>query len=133
MSPIQIARFTVGFSWLYHGIFPKLLHISPLEKTMTASLGFSDEISYFITKSAGVAELCFGLIFIIFYKQRNVVLLNIWALIGLLLFVAAFQPYLLVEAFNPVTTNLPLIGLSFILLARKTTKTELHNGNADSN
>jgi hypothetical protein len=63
VSSEQIARFIVGFSWLYHGIFPKLIHIAPLEKAMTASLGFSEEISYLITKFAGVGELIFGLIF----------------------------------------------------------------------
>ncbi|UJF21658.1 DoxX-like family protein [Shewanella sp. OMA3-2] len=117
MSSDQIARYIIGFSWLYHGIFPKLLQIAPLEKAMTASLGFSDETSYFITKSAGVGELIFGLIFILFYKNRIVILLNITGLTGLLLFVAILQPQLLIGAFNPVTTNIPLIGLSFILLA----------------
>ncbi|KPH65624.1 hypothetical protein AMS58_05025 [Pseudoalteromonas porphyrae] len=119
MSLTQIARFIIGFSWLYHGLFPKLLHIDPIEKMMTASLGFSDEISYLITKAAGVGELVFGLIFILFYKNRTVVWLNIVGLIGLLFFVIVLQPQLLVGAFNPVTTNIPLIGLSFILLESK--------------
>lgn len=119
MSITQIARFIIGFSWLYHGLFPKLLHIDPVEKMMTASLGFSDEISYLITKAAGVGELVFGLIFILFYKNRTVVWLNIVGLIGLLFFVIVLQPQLLVVAFNPVTTNIPLIGLSFILLESK--------------
>ena len=117
MSPQQVARFIVGMSWMYHGLFPKLLQIDPLEKAMTASLGFSDEISYFITKSAGEGELIFGLVFIVFYKSRMIVLLNIAGLIGLLFFVAVLQPNLLTGAFNPVTTNIPLIGLSLILLA----------------
>jgi len=122
VSSEQISRYIIGFSWLYHGIFPKLLHIAPLEKAMTASLGFSDEISYLITKSAGLGELIFGLIFIIFYKNRTVVMLNIAGLIGLLLFVAVLQPQLLLGAFNPVTTNIPLIGLSFILLGKLQTR-----------
>jgi len=112
-------------SWLYHGIFPKLLHIAPLEKAMTASLGFSEEISYLITKSAGIGELLFGLTFIAFYKSRIVVILNIMGLTGLLLFVAILQPQLLVGAFNPVTTNIPLIGLSLILLS--STKPRQHD------
>jgi len=118
----QIARYIIGFSWLYHGIFPKLLHIDPLEKAMTASLGFSNEISHLITKAAGIGELVFGLIFIVFYKNRTVVVLNIAGLIGLLTFVAILQPQLLVGAFNPVTTNIPLIGLSFILLSKLQTR-----------
>ncbi|NRD73508.1 hypothetical protein HQQ94_09670 [Shewanella sp. VB17] len=122
MSSEQIARYIIGFSWLYHGIFPKLLHIAPLEKAMTASLGFSDEMSYLITKSVGLGELIFGLIFIIFYNNRTVVMLNVAGLIGLLFFVAVLQPQLLVGAFNPVTTNIPLIGLSFILLGKSPTR-----------
>jgi hypothetical protein len=118
VSSKQIARFIIGFSWLYHGLFPKLLHVAPIEKVMTASLGFSNELSYLITKSAGIGEFIFGLIFIVFYKNRSVVILNIVALTGLLFFVAFLQPQLLVGAFNPVTTNIPLIGLSLILLSK---------------
>ncbi|WP_068547717.1 DoxX-like family protein [Thalassotalea crassostreae] len=116
MSLTQVARYIIGVSWLYHGIFPKLVHVAPLEKALTASLGFSEQISYMITKTAGIGEVIFGIIFLIFYKSRSIVLLNIAALSGLLLFVAILQPQLLIEAFNPVTTNIPLIGLSLVLL-----------------
>lgn len=116
MSPIQIARYIVSFSWLYHGIFPKLIHIAPLEKLMTESIGFSEEVSYFITKSAGVAEVIFGVLIFVFYRYKPLIVLNIAGLVGLLLFVAILQPHLLIEAFNPVTTNVTIIALSFILL-----------------
>lgn len=116
MSSIQIARFIISFSWLYHGLFPKLVHIAPLEKLITASLGLSNELSYLVTKSAGVSEIIFGLLFFAFYRNKIIVLLNIIALTGLLGFVAIFQPQLLIEAFNPVTTNIALIGFSSIIL-----------------
>ncbi len=116
LSTIQIARFIVSFSWLYHGIFPKLIHIAPLEKVMITSLGLSNELSYFLTKSAGVGEVIFGILFFLFYRNKWVVLLNIIGLFSLLVFVALLQPQLLIEAFNPVTTNISLIALSFILL-----------------
>lgn len=116
MSSIQIARFIVSFSWIYHGIFPKLIHIAPMEKLMTASLGFSNEISDLITQSAGVGEVIFGIVFFIFYRVKLVLILNILGLISLLFFVAVLQPHLLIEAFNPVTTNIPIIGLSLVLL-----------------
>ena len=116
LSTIQIARFIVSFSWLYHGIFPKLIHIAPLEKVMITSLGLSNELSYFLTKSAGAGEVVFGVLFFLFYRNKWVVLLNIIGLFSLLVFVALLQPQLLIEAFNPVTTNISLIALSFILL-----------------
>ncbi|MDN3380307.1 MULTISPECIES: DoxX-like family protein [unclassified Pseudoalteromonas] len=116
MPSVQIARYIISFSWLYHGIFPKLVHIAPLEKLITASLGFSESMSYLITKSAGVGEVIFAILIFINYQSKVIIVLNIMALIGLLLFVVALQPQLLIEAFNPVTTNLPIIGLSLVLL-----------------
>ncbi|MFC0116464.1 DoxX-like family protein [Pseudoalteromonas xiamenensis] len=117
MSSVQIARFIVSFSWLYHGIFPKLIHVAPLEKLMTSSIGFSEDLSYFITKSAGVGEVLFGVVLFIFYYYKPLIILNIIGLGFLLMFVVVLQPQLLVEAFNPVTTNIPIIGLSFVLLS----------------
>ncbi|GAC19252.1 DoxX-like family protein [Paraglaciecola arctica] len=116
LSSIQIARFIISFSWLYHGIFPKLIHIAPLEKAMTASIGLSSELSYWVTKSAGVGEVIFGVLFFILYRSKAIILLNIIGLTGLLGFVAVLQPLILIEAFNPVTTNIALIGFSLILL-----------------
>ena len=83
---------------------------------MTSSIGLSNEASYFITKSAGVGEVIFGIILFMFYKSKPIILLNVLGLIGLLLFVVILQPQLLIEAFNPVTTNIPIIGLSLVLI-----------------
>ena len=108
MYPVQIARVLVSFSWVYHGVFPKLLEVAPLEKQMTASLGFDPATSFAITQAAGVAEVLFGLVFFVFYRSQWLNVLNILAMIGLLGFVVVMVPQLLTEAFNPVTTNLPI-------------------------
>lgn len=123
MSSIQVARCIVSFSWVYHGIFPKLVHIAPLEKLMTSSLGFSESMSDLITKSAGVSEIAFGVLLFVLYKYKPIIILNIVALLVLLSFVVIFQPQLLIEAFNPVTTNISIIGLSLVWLnaLKKTT------------
>jgi len=113
---IQLARYIVSLSWIYHGFFPKLYHIAPLEKLMTCSAGFSAQVSDLIIRSAGIGEIIFGVCLFVFYKNKHIVILNILALVGLLLAVVIMQPPLLIEAFNPVTTNLTLIGLSVIWL-----------------
>jgi len=103
-------------SWIYHGIFPKLVHVAPLEEKLTATVGLSAEYSLLLTRSAGVGEILFGVMFLLFYKAKLVNYINIAALSVLLLFSAIQLPIILVEAFNPVTTNIPLIGLSIIIL-----------------
>jgi hypothetical protein len=116
MNMIQLARYVIGLSWIYHGLFPKLLQIAPLELAMTGSFGFSEEVTYLLVKTAGVVEILFGVIFILLYRVRILQLLNLLGLIGLLVFAAVMTPYVLVEAFNPVTTNVPLLVLGYFLL-----------------
>lgn len=83
---------------------------------MTGSLGFSEEITYLLIKGAGVGEIIFGLVFIVLYRVKVVQLLNLAGLIGLLVFAAVMTPYVLLEAFNPVTTNIPLMVFGYLLL-----------------
>lgn len=118
-SSIQVVRYILGLSWVYHGIFPKLLTIAPLERQLTATIGFSSEISNLITRCAGISEVIFGFVLIVFYKNKQIIHLNILALFVLCVFVAVQMPVLLIEAFNPVTTNAALIGLSYVLLKNK--------------
>jgi len=112
----QIARFTVGLSWIYHGLFPKLLHIAPLEMQMSGSIGLSEANSVLLIRAAGIGEILFGILLIVFYRYRPLILLNIAALSALLLFVVLMTPAIMIEAFNPVTTNIPLIVLGLLLL-----------------
>ena len=118
---IQAARCILAFSWIYHGLFPKLITIAPIEKLLTATIGLSEELSYMLSKSAGVSEIIFGVIIFIFYKNTLLIKFNIIGLIALCVFVAVQMPSLLIEAFNPVTTNLALIGLSYVLLRAQST------------
>lgn len=113
---IQFARYVIGLTWIYHGLFPKLLQIAPLEQAITGSLALSEEITYLLIKIAGVGEILFGVIFIWLYRIRIVQLLNLAGLVGLLVFAAVMTPYILLEAFNPITTNVPLIVLGYFLL-----------------
>ena len=117
LCSIQISRFVLGLSWVYHGFFPKLFTIAPMERQLTATMGFSLEVSNWITRVAGAGEIVFGLLLITFYRSQLIHILNISALLGLLVFAAIMLPTILVEAFNPVTTNLALITLSCVILA----------------
>ncbi|MBQ4852529.1 DoxX-like family protein [Pseudoalteromonas sp. MMG012] len=117
MSTLYIARFIISFSWIYHGIFPKLLHIAPLEHAMTASIGLSETTSYWITKSAGVSEVIFGLCVFIYFRVRWVIYLNILALTGLLMLVALLYPVVLIDAFNPVILSIWTTNINRVIVA----------------
>ena len=116
MNTAQLSRFVLGFSWIYHGLFPKLLFLAPLELEMSGSIGLSESNTLLLIRFAGVSEILFGILLLVFYKRAALLYLNIAALLALLFFVLIMTPPLIVEAFNPVTTNLPLIVLSLVLL-----------------
>lgn len=112
---VQLARYVIGLTWIYQGLIPKLLYLSPQELAMTGSLGFSADMTLVLIQSAGVAEILFGLIFIQGYQNRWLQLLNLVGLTGLLLFTAVMTPQMLLGAFNPLTTNIPLMVLGYFL------------------
>ena len=113
---VQVTRWAIGLSWIYHGLFPKLINIAPIEQHLANQVGLSVELTFLLIKFAGVVDITFGLIFLIFYKVRTIIYLNILGLVLLLLMVAILDYNYLFEAFNPVTTNIPLIILSLFLL-----------------
>jgi hypothetical protein len=133
LSSIQISRFIIAFSWLYHGIFPKLVHIAPSEQLMAESLNLSNELTNLMIKSTGVAEVIFGLMLFVLYRSKVMIILNIIALFCLLVFVALMQTHLLIAAFNPVTTNITLIAFSVILLNEINKDKPFYNQSAANN
>lgn len=83
---------------------------------MSARLGLSHENTLILIRITGGAEILFGLLLIIFYRKAFLHKLNILALSGLLFAAFFMMPSVLIKAFNPVTTNIPLIILSLYLL-----------------
>ncbi|MEP4890754.1 MAG: DoxX-like family protein [Aliiglaciecola sp.] len=116
LSLVQLARITLGLAWIYHGLVPKLLHVDPVEKVITAALGFNAQNSLIITQIAGFAEVILGVALILFYKNLLLIYFSALNLVALLVFTIIFVPQVAVAAFNPVTTNIPLIVLSVVLL-----------------
>ncbi len=127
IDTVQFARFVLGGSWIYHGLVPKLITVAPIERAMTATMGFDPDTSLLLTRLAGVSEVVLGILLLIFYRNSALIILNVVLLAALLLFVAVQIPSVLFEAFNPVTTNLSLIGLSCVLLQANRTASSPHH------
>ncbi|MFA3790885.1 DoxX-like family protein [Aliiglaciecola sp. SL4] len=116
LSLVQLARFTLGLAWIYHGLIPKLLHVDPMEKVITVALGFNAQNSLIFTQIADLAEVILGVALILFYKNLLLIYFSALNLVALLVFTIIFVAQVVVAAFNLVTTNIPLIVLSVVLL-----------------
>lgn len=109
LHTINIAsRSGLGFLFIYHGLVPKIIWLSPIEIQLVnlSGLGLSPEI---ISPIAGVFEILIGLTILVFRKTVWPVVAAATMLIVLLLYVAIVIPGLLVGAFNPLSTN--VLGL----------------------
>ncbi|SDI97008.1 DoxX-like family protein [Pseudomonas flavescens] len=115
MTDALLARLTVGVIFLYHGLVPKLLFVSPTELRMLDAHG----LPHAAAALAGVAEILLGLAILLLRRQRWPLCLALAALILLLVDVAIFVPALLADAFNPVTVNLAASVLCVIALRAK--------------
>ena len=108
-----ISRLSLGFLFIYHGLVPKILWLSPVE-TQLVSLSGLDLPANIVSLLAGIGEVLLGGSIIFFRKSIIPIYVAVVVLLLLLLFVGLVSPKYLVEAFNPVTTN--MLGLSFCYL-----------------
>ncbi|POB06381.1 DoxX family protein [Halopseudomonas oceani] len=107
-------RWMLAFVFIYHGLVPKLLFLSPVEVQMVeaSGLGLNAQV---ISPLAGAAEVLLGLLILSGWFGRWPVVAAGFGLVGLLGYVALFAPMLLIEAFNPVSTNLPVLLLCLLI------------------
>ena len=116
MNTEQLCRWAIGFVWVYHGLATKLITIAPIEYYLSSQFGFSEAGTFWFIKACGVYELAFGVAFIWFYRFKLIVVFNIVSMSLLLVMIAFLDASYLIEGFNPVATNIPVIALSLILL-----------------
>ncbi|MFZ3193281.1 MAG: DoxX-like family protein [Moraxellaceae bacterium] len=114
MSNGLLARYTLGFIFIYHGLVPKILFISQTELAMNRAHDFFGISPERIALMGGVAEIVLGVLIVLYRRAIWPVGLAMLGLLLLLLDVALMLPQLLVEAFNPVTINIAGLVLGWI-------------------
>ena len=112
-----VSRIGIAFLFIYHGLAPKILWLSPIEIELVGMSGLGLDASV-ISPLAGLGEVLLGSIILCVPRKVWPLYLAVTSLLFLLLYVAVVMPVLLVEAFNPVTTN--IMGLILCYLAIKT-------------
>jgi uncharacterized membrane protein YphA (DoxX/SURF4 family) len=109
-----VSRLLLGFLFIYHGLVPKILWLSATEIQLVnvSGLGISAQIA---SPIAGLGEIVLGFM-IIFNKTILPIYIAALVLLLLLLFVVFTSPQYLIEAFNPVTTNILGLGLCYLIV-----------------
>jgi len=104
--------------FFYHGLVPKILWLSPIEEQLVV-LHNTGIPSAILSPFAGVIEIIIALFIVLYRKSLVPVYIVVVSLIFLVVDVAWVMPSLLVEAFNPVTTNfMGLLLCYFIILTQ---------------
>ena len=109
-----LARLALAVVFIWHGLVPKILWLSPDEVAMIEAHGLSDQpwfAPHFIAALGGVAEILLGIALLTVRRQRWPLLVAGVVLLALLLDVVLVSPHLLLQAFNPLSTNLAALAL----------------------
>ncbi len=115
MTSTAIARLALGIVFLYHGLVPKLLFLSPDEVRMIEAHAWPLS-TLRVAQAAGAAEIVLALCILLLRRSRWPLWLAACSLVLLLIDVALFVPELLLGAFNPVSTNIAALALCAIAL-----------------
>lgn len=104
----SIARGTVAFTWLYHGVFPKILRHDAIELDLVQRVGTPASWLATAVTAAGLGEVIFGLLLLVLWRQKWPLWLTMVLMLAGIPVVAIAAPAYLTAAFNPVTLNLLL-------------------------
>ncbi|MGX5174608.1 DoxX-like family protein [Aliikangiella sp. IMCC44653] len=116
-----VSRLLLGFLFIYHGLVPKILWLSPQETHLVqlSGLSLSAEI---VSPISGIVEIALGASILLFPESKVPIYLAAIALLCLLFYVCVVSPFYLVQAFNPVTTNILGLGLCYLALFSSNTR-----------
>jgi uncharacterized membrane protein YphA (DoxX/SURF4 family) len=117
-----MARLALALVFLWHGLVPKLLWLSADEVAMIQAHGLPAHglpahglpAPELVAGLAGAAEVLLALLLVLLRRRRWPLLLAGALLAVLLVDVALFSPHLLLQAFNPLSTNLAALALCWV-------------------
>ncbi|WP_260735384.1 DoxX-like family protein [Tunturiibacter lichenicola] len=105
-----IARITLAFVWIWHGLVPKLLFHHIDERTMLSQSGLSPDWLPWI----GAAEILFGILVLCTWSKRAIFVISGALMILATAAVSMKSPMYLTAAFNPITLNLTVLAICIV-------------------
>ncbi|MCI0393733.1 MAG: DoxX-like family protein [Chloroflexi bacterium] len=109
-----IARLGLAAAWIYQGLVPKLLFPEMGELDIWRSTGLFPGLERGIVGAVGLAQIVFGLLFLLAWRGRGLFIANVVALAVLAVGAAASLPSLYTAPFSPASLSLAMIALSLI-------------------
>jgi DoxX-like family len=104
-----------AFIWMYQGLIPKIISMHPEERAMTGSaLSLSENGVTTALLIIGIAEVLFGIAWLLYQRKRHLFILQLILLPLLTITAVTAVPTTTSHPFNPITFNLSLIVLSII-------------------
>lgn len=108
------ARIGLAFVFIYHGLVPKIIWLSPIEAHLTNLHGIGIPAGI-LSPIAGAFEIGLGVSIILIKKSLIPVYAAAVLLVVLLADAALLMPSLLIEAFNPVSINIASLVLCYLI------------------
>jgi len=109
-----VARLALAFVWLYQGIVPKLLWRASGELELLREAGLSPGWDGIALTGLGLGETVMGLLTLVFWRRREMLLVTMCALALLSLGAGLGGARVLTAPFNPVVLNVALLGLALV-------------------
>ncbi len=109
-----VSRYGLAFLFFYHGLVPKIIFYSPIERSLVEAHTIKIAAPI-ISSVGGVLEIVLAFAIIFFTKYLIPVYIAAISLLALLFDVGLVKPELLVEAFNPVSTNITALVLCYVV------------------
>ncbi len=110
-----LARLALAFVFFYHGLIPKILFPCDVEFMLVKLHGLPINALLF-SQIGGALEIVLAALIILMRYSLWPVYIAMFMLVFLLIDVAIIMPQLLVEAFNPVSTNTAGLVLGLIVV-----------------
>ena len=109
-----VARGTLAFVFLWHGLVPKLLGPHPDELALLRDAGLSAGAAVRTVAIVGIAEVAYAIALVVLWRVRVLPLVAAVAMLVITPGLLIGSPRFIPAAFNPVTLNLATAALGIV-------------------